>query len=522
MMQTSNDLSDDELMEAENATLRQYSFQDGRRDHTGGNASQQPRGRFHFDLEPVHVRRSGRLGVVERVFHTRLRQTGSFVPQQNLNVALQEGMRQSIGDIIEKQHIPDHDRIYVNLASHRLNNNYDYRGFTAGEWFANGARVQEFFNHLTRILNSNQNFEMDDSFNLAFVHVASPPHGTGGKRKFTPGCKSLKFLKQHRDCIVNIPQDNSQMCCAKAIVTAKAFADKHEQMRRFKVPHILEQYATLLMTEAGVPPGPCGYDELAQFAKAPSLQSYQLILVDADRSYDVRSFSDLSDKQIVLLYQNEHFDAIKSLKTFLNRSYLCAHCLQGYNDLGQHACTVNKLHCNACLQEGCPDYLNSQRNKIPPNEKCPHCLRYFFGPTCRETHRLKGQNVKPVTDGTTKSVCTTRRICPACSILSRTTKEQKRHKCGYYECPSCKLYVEIDTHQCFLQLEQVEDDASEDDDDNPPIHVFFDIEAMQEHEVHRANLLVAETDENDEQHVFKGEDCIKNFLDYLETLTEED
>ena len=423
------------------------------------------------------------LGVVERVFRTRLRQTGQFVPQQNLNVALQEGMRRLILNLIDGQSIPEGDWIYVNLASHRMNNNYEYRGFSARKWRNDVDRVRAFFDHLTRILNSNQNFEMDDSFHLSFVHVARPPCGTGRgrKRKFTPGNKNIKFVKQHRDCIVNIPQDDSQMCCAKAIVTAKAFVDNHRKIRSFQRGfQIKTDYANILMREAGVAPGPCGYAELTKFAKANSLQDYQLILVDAERAFDARSFSDPSDEQIVMLYHDGHYDAIRSLKTFLNKGYLCAHCLRGYNNLGQHKCKVNKVHCNVCLQDGCADFLTCQRDSIPPTKHCPHCLRNFYGPTCLETHRVKGQSGKPVTDGMTKSVCTTRKLCSSCLILLRSCKEQKRHKCGYFDCPSCKLYVDVEDHQCFLQVEQDKEEESIDDDSDDaeklsPVHVFFDI-----------------------------------------------
>ena len=45
--------------------------------------------------------------------------------------------------------------------------------------------------------------------------------------------------------------------------------------------------------------------------------------------------------------------------------------------------------------------------------------------------------------------------------------------------------------------EDEEEDVDEYDDDNPPIHVFFDIEAMHPQEQHVANLVVAEIEDND-------------------------
>ena len=59
-------------------------------------------------------------------------------------------------------------------------------------------------------------------------------------------------------------------------------------------------------------------------------------------------------------------------------------------------------------------------------------------------------------------------------------------------------------------------------DDLPPLHVFFDIEAVQPHEQHIANLVVAETDEDDRPMCFPGDHCVRDFLEWLDTLTNND
>ena len=53
----------------------------------------------------------------------------------------------------------------------------------------------------------------------------------------------------------------------------------------------------------------------------------------------------------------------------------------------------------------------------------------------------------------------------------------------------------------------------------PPLHVFFDIEAMQPDEQHIANLLVAETEDDDQPMRFPGPYCTRDFLEWLDTLT---
>ena len=65
-------------------------------------------------------------------------------------------------------------------------------------------------------------------------------------------------------------------------------------------------------------------------------------------------------------------------------------------------------------------------------------------------------------------------------------------------------------------------EEEDDVDDLPPLHVFFDIEAMQPHEEHIANLVVAETEDDDRPVRFVGEHCLRDFLEWLDTLTNND
>ena len=55
------------------------------------------------------------------------------------------------------------------------------------------------------------------------------------------------------------------------------------------------------------------------------------------------------------------------------------------------------------------------------------------------------------------------------------------------------------------------------DDDKPPLHVFFDTDAMQNTGRHISNLLFAES-----SFTISGEQCIRKFLVWLDTLTEDD
>ena len=52
----------------------------------------------------------------------------------------------------------------------------------------------------------------------------------------------------------------------------------------------------------------------------------------------------------------------------------------------------------------------------------------------------------------------------------------------------------------------------DDDEQKPPLHVFFDIEAMQGTKTHEANLVVAENEEDDRPVRFKDETSMTDFL----------
>ena len=125
---------------------------------------------------------------------------------------------------------------------------------------------------------------------------------------------TLSLLKAKMRSIVQI-RNTDDLCCARALVTAKAKLDRHPKWKSFtKGRKLQKDQALLLHDEAQVPLGPCGHEELAQFSQTPSLLDYQILLVDADRAFHIKSFgSPAPDKQLVLLHEKGHYDVITSL-----------------------------------------------------------------------------------------------------------------------------------------------------------------------------------------------------------------
>ena len=226
-------------------------------------------------------------------------------------------------------------------------------------------------------------------------------------------------------------------------MTAKASVDKHPQWRAFQRGRkIQSSAATNLHLEAYVPFGPCGYDELSCFA---------LVLVDANRAYHCANFGQ-GDKLLGILHKDGHYDALTSLPGFFGKSYFCARCFRPYDNEGQHACTNNAAnHCGSCLQEGCSDHAKAYRARRRATLECSQCGRRLYGETCMEAHRLKSHDGKPV--GPDKpSVCSKRRKCRGCRKLLRGRKEIHYHKCNHVTCKSCKQYVDVNDHKCFIQI----------------------------------------------------------------------
>ena len=385
---------------------------------------------------------------------------------------------------------------------------------------------------------------MDDSFQLSITQVHHAPQGTGRPRRGKPGHPTMQILTKTSKSVIRI-QNRDDLCCARALVTAKARVDQHPKYHSIRQGTKLQkELALLLHHEANVPFGPCSYDALTKFSAAPSLAHYQIILVDAHRSFHITTYGDTQDKQLILLHDHDHYDVITRLPGFFGSSYVCAYCWKPYNTEAHHRCNKKRL-CGSCRQKECPDFQAAYPRSQKATQRCQQCHRDFFGDTCFEMHLAKDHAGKTNPES---SICFRRRRCPSCRKQEVGPQALERHQCWYVDCPSCHEYVHGETHLCFIQrapkpqekkkrkrkrqggprakrgaaATAPEEEEEEDVDDLPPLHVFFDIEAMQPHEQHIANLVVAETDEDDRPMCFPGDHCVRDFLEWLDTLTSND
>ena len=107
----------------------------------------------------------------------------------------------------------------------------------------------------------------------------------------------------------------------------------------------------MLHREAGVPEGPCGFEELEKFQDFQGPQGYQLIVVEPSKCLIVFKEAKYNNTPhvISLVKHQDHFDGLTSIPALISRSYYCRLCDKDYDVEGatHHNCCGQ--NCPACL-----------------------------------------------------------------------------------------------------------------------------------------------------------------------------
>ncbi|GBN82248.1 hypothetical protein AVEN_159755-1 [Araneus ventricosus] len=91
-------------------------------------------------------------------------------------------------------------------------------------------------------------------------------------------------------------------------------------------------------------------------------------------------------------------------------------------------------------------------------------------------------------------------------IIKRKSRSPEEHICGESKCVSCKQFVCMNRHLCFLEQKKPKPSSEK--------LIFFDFEAMQETGEHIVNFAVLQYYDGQEV-VIEGVDVIKKFCDFL-------
>ena len=351
--------------------------------------------------------------------------------------------------------------------------------------------TERVFSQIERVIQSNQDFRLNDTVTVDIIHVETP-QGSGKSKVKRTTLNIREYLKKKKSIITINNNDN--LCLARALAVSIARIEKDPRYVQIKDSrgHIQLQRALDLHQAANVPLGPCGMDEVKLFQQY--LISYQIIVVSGDHNdsiiYPPKPPPNPDDKKSIYLYFHaNHFDVITSIPGFLNQSYFCHRCHKSYDHTADHVCPTMCGSCRAfdCVLEG-------------DGIVCNECDRLFKNQACYDHHK------DPINGGG-RSVCEVVRKCEKCGKVMDVRRMEKGHICGK-KCRTCGLILnQEDTgHRCYIQQLEQEEESSYN-------HLlFFDFESTQEHGIHRPNLCVVH-DEEREVALFQGEDTVKKFCE---------
>ena len=211
--------------------------------------------------------------------------------------------------------------------------------------------VHAMFESLARKMNSALNMNPAIGFSATLTFITYPDKGGKGPASNNPGRLPFKMMHKKKDCMIKIT-NSDKLCCALAIVTMKEYVDgdpqkQYDNLRRGRP--MQARLAKQLHRNANVPEGPCGYEELEKFQAFLGPQGYKIIVVDyVSCAILFRGEVDNYSKVIYLIKHGNHFNGLRSMIAFLNRSYFCPDCCKGYNteDAAHHSCMG--CSCSSC------------------------------------------------------------------------------------------------------------------------------------------------------------------------------
>ena len=513
---------------------------------------------FEFDVEEGEMPRRWR-NVVHKTRHkATLRQTREARDGDQLGNAMSEAVRLALVSIVEKHpNLKENDVIHFTIQStaftEKTNHCFQSCQFKVSDIGddedTSSHRFDTYMDQLAKQLNSSQSFSPGDNFSLEVTTIRMPEEG--GRNKKHDIIKA-KVRGIHKKCRIVIKNTDDNLCCLRAVVTMRAWADEKANV----FPPV--GYKTL---RDGWPSQKRQALELAQQANVSTTEKlgledlkkiqdtltpvYQIKVLQIGRPHMIVFSGPPAPRNIFLVLEDGHFDGTTSMKGMFNNSYFCELCDRGYNedDIAHHPCDGRR--CKACHEFECIDWMTEKERAgegrfVHPTSTCDACHRSFFGPVCLAQHRT-------VTDGK-KSQCQRIKKCPDCCKVygvefnSRGNRTTPAHRCGYAECEHCSKTVLLSTHQCFIQkIKKSEDDPKTkkvptnelrgrvalgppkkgmvEVERQPPLFVYADFESTTSTEGYQTVIMACyETAESDECHTLYGDDVIGRFLSDMEEL----
>lgn len=120
----------------------------------------------------------------------------------------------------------------VNMSSDRLQSAYQSHRVSIADWILDGTESRAMLEKMNQVLNSNEQFQIDDTFHIEITHIRNPDAGRG-RNKNKPGLTPVHQLFKRKKNVIRI-NNYDDLCCARAIVTVKDYGSGHSSIRSCK------------------------------------------------------------------------------------------------------------------------------------------------------------------------------------------------------------------------------------------------------------------------------------------------
>ena len=312
--------------------------------------------------------------------------------------------------------------------------------------------VERIMLEVSRVLQSHEDFRLDDTFSLWVQHAAIPG-GTCSTIESNQNVLLLRKLREKR-CVTVVKNDD-EICLARALVIGKALADNDKKLyatlRKQKYPtHYTDRTeqtkrAMSLFGEAGLTVRRFTLADVESFERV--LSEYMIVIVGVEQLNSIIHAGAYKEKKILLLLHSEHFDVLTSLPAWFEHNMYCFHCLKCYDRRESHRCQHT---CKQCLKQDCPS-LSSEQLSI----HCDTCNRDFKGNECFSAHKTMSKVQDPRLQS--RSLCQKVFICTDCSRFVSTLNRPKTdlHRCGEVYCPVYCVHSMPGEHTCFMKVQKL-------------------------------------------------------------------
>ena len=300
----------------------------------------------------------------------------------------------------------------------------------------------------------------------AMVVIAKLPSGSG----YNPN--SLQNYYNDSSNIITIKNDD-HYCLIRAVVVAIEYlenklSNKPKKSNYNPLSQRISNKVFETVTKLRMKNKPCGIDDAHKLEVY--FKHYQITIINNEGKFDkVPLYAGKKNiKHIYLSYTDSHYNVIKFIKRFYNRSYFCPVCLVAYNNLRNHKC---KNLCTLCNRYNCEYVSNKFSDGKYLKLKCEACDKICHNDVCLNLHL--------------NEFC---KIINKCDTCKKTLSAKMTHVCiDQKYCRNCQTGVELD-HTCYILTED-EKDVRE---NKLGGYIWFDYETYQVDDIHIANLVVAE------------------------------